>query len=161
VTGAELVCALPRAECVRRLKAAIDSEWTFFATAEAIGRVRDDAFHIRKRVWFRNAYRPVMRARMEDGGGGTVLHCRFGVSWPAIAWTVIWYGVLAAMTVAMIAGTHKGDVHGWEDLSFLFYLLVFGVGPVAIGRYLARGERQFLTAFVGAEIEARETASPV
>jgi hypothetical protein len=163
VTSVTLESALSRTACVERLNAAADQPWSFSKTHEARGRAKADSLWLMKNIDYRNSWQTVLRARLEDQGGGTRIECRFGINRFVLALTVLWFGfaLLFALTAlaTWIEGAHEHL--GWQiALGSIFFPLP-AAAIVAVGRWFARNDKRFLIDFICHEIDARVVDSPV
>ena len=159
----ELLSPLPLQECLERLKAAIDSPPALFGRWPVVGRVRGSALHARRRVRYANHFQTRLSAELEEQDGGTLIRCRFSIH-PAVAvFTALWFGAAILIggmiffgSLAVLADASDGAGSGtWFGLGIPVMLLAFGAGVVALGRYLARGERDVLLAFLRETLRAQ------
>src|SRR5262249_30190429 len=81
---------LPRDECVRRLREAVENELP--AHARVVGRVDDSSLRLRKRlIAARNSFQTCLTATIEDEGGSTRLFCRFGPHGFVVVFMLFWF----------------------------------------------------------------------
>ncbi len=160
----DLVSPLPLPECVRRLRAEVDSMWTFFGKRPLVGRVDDHWLRVARRIRYRNSFQTWMSARLSAEGGGTRLRCRFGMHPLVTVFMAAWFGfvlmlggpasvVVLVKLVAAPAPTAAGE---WLLALIPVWMLAIGSAMVGIGRWLARGERRYLIEFLRQSVEARE-----
>jgi len=165
----ELLSPLSLEECVRRLRDAIDGPWRLRGKRAVTGSVDEARFRGWKRVSYRNSFQTEVIATFVADRDQTRIHCRFGLSPFVVAFIAIWAcGVLwigGQIFVASIAAMLRGAT----DLNQQFMgivvppaLLAFLWGLVWLGRRLARDEREFLTQFLCATLQAcRVERSPI
>jgi hypothetical protein len=134
------------------------------ALAEArplIGRIRGSRLRARKRTfWYRNSFQTYLSAELVADGSETRIRCRFGMHPFVIAFSVVW--LCAATSLCGVALLHFGNSRqaspdAWPGIAVCLLLPAFGWGIVCFGRYLARGEKQFLTDFIRQTLNAMPT----
>lgn len=95
---------------------------------------------------------------MEAHAEGTVIRCTFGMHPFVIVFMAIWFtGVIVGCGVFTVAA-FQGAVGGGQPafgVAVPYIMLAFGLGLVWFGRYLARGEEQFLVSFLATAIDAQ------
>jgi hypothetical protein len=149
----QMTSPLSRDELVATLRGEIDSPWTFFGKKPVVGRVSNTRIWLVQRHNYRNSFQTVLAATLADDGGGTRLSCRTGMSAFVIVFMCVWFGLtmLIAIPITNIA------IQNHDAWSVLFNagFLAFGAGLVSLGRWLARGEREFLVSFLEDVVDAR------
>jgi hypothetical protein len=159
----ELISPLPQEECIARLRQAVGSEWSLSGGAPAIGRVGDASFRIRKRLpaAVHNSFQTRLRGTLSPAGTGTHLHCHLGMH-PLIGiFMPLWFCLVLAFAAGWIViGVERGatGMQFWAGLIIPVFMLVFGVGLIAFGRFLARNERPFLLDFLRQTVDAQPIA---
>jgi hypothetical protein len=154
--GVELVSPLAREDVVRRLQAAVDSEWTFAGRKEAVGQIGADAFRLRARIFYRNSFQTFLFGKLVAEGRRTRLVARSGMHPLAALFMTLWLAAVGAFAVVgLSAAVEPADAAA--GLLFLVPLAMFGFGIalVGIGRWIARDERRRLIAFLERTVEAR------
>jgi hypothetical protein len=158
----ELVSPFARDELVRRLQAAVDSEWTFSGRKEAVGRVAADALRLRARIFYRNSFQTFLFAKLIADGRRTRVVARTGMHPLAAVFMTLWLAAVGAFAfVGLSAAMQPADAAETGPL-FLAPLAMFGFGValVGIGRWIARNERQRLIDFLARTVEARPLGRP-
>jgi hypothetical protein len=160
----DLVTALPRAACARRLAETIGSVWTpsLLSSVAAVGQVDGDTFWIRKRLPYYNTFQPTLYGRLSDGAGGTRIHGEFKTL-PLVpiligAAAVILFAVGSSVAMIAARGVRLADIPLAALIAPAIALPLFaalGVGIVLVGRRLADNEKQFLVDFLKRTLEAR------
>lgn len=166
---------LSPAECAARLLAAIDPEpsvlgsWSNTSLSRpVIGSVRGSVLRLRKRTdLYRNSFQTHLSAELRPVGEGTLVVGHAGMHPFVRVFMALWFtflALIAGVMVLMLTLGHAADAPpaknegGWWMLLILPGLLVFGVGLVKFGRYLARTEGNFLEEFLARTLDA-ETAA--
>jgi hypothetical protein len=145
MSAVTLVSPLARAECVRRLRAALPGE--------PQGRVRDDGAVLRAQINYRNSFQLLLRLAMKDNAqGGTDLVCDFGMSRIVVAFMAAWF----AFNILLGA---FGFVSGfsWSALGQILLLPLIGIAGIALGRYIGRHEKDELIDYLIFTLDARRT----
>lgn len=151
-----LVSPLPLEECCRRLQAAMDSPWVLFGSRPVIGSIAKGRLQASKRIQGRNSFQTRLTAELTAEGDRTLIRCQFGMHPFVRAFMALWLGG-AVVTGLGWAGvslvtllTTSSDAHAgtWFGLLAPIGPLMFGWGLLWLGRYMARSERDVLTAFV-------------
>jgi hypothetical protein len=150
----ELRTLLSLEECLARLGDAIDSPSFFGASRSVVGRAGSASRRISKRLRYgSNAFQSHLTARLQPAPGETILVGKVGLHPIVITVMSLWFGGLILMSGALIAA----DVNSPAWLSPLL-MVALGMGVVAFGRYLARGDSQFLLDFLCQTLDARDVA---
>jgi hypothetical protein len=149
--------SLPLSECVTLLKEDVCPWWKPFGNQAVVGRVGSETFSIRMRNGYRNSFRQVLRGRMIDApGGGTQIDCSVGMSRWVMIFMCMWFGGLILIGGTLVTTT----ADGLRTLPVLLGMFAFGVALVALGRFLARNEKDDLVQFVCFTLVAREMPFP-
>ena len=158
----DLLSPLPRAECAKRLHRHISSEWSLLTDSGVVGSIDGDNFRIAKKIYYRNSFQQYLYAQLSDAGGGTRVHGEtreMNLKW--IIYIACGVAALALLGVLIVMLQHRAQLH---DVPLVLLigpalvvplLAVIGVGAVALGRYLARSEQQYLVDFLKSTLEAR------
>ena len=160
----DLVSALPRGECVRRLRENVGSYWGIGSGHRVIGEVAGDAIRLRKRIYYRNSFQPTLRGRLSDTpDGGTRVACEFAElpMLPILIAVGVIIVLIAGMTVSLVAksGVQLHDVPLAAIIApsaSLPFFVALGFGTVYIGRRVARDEPRFLVDFLRNTLEAKD-----
>jgi hypothetical protein len=153
VTAIELVSPLPADECAVRLREATDRagllSWS--GNKPVVGRVSGRFVRLHKRILYRNPFQTYLAGSLESDGTGTVFRGNAGMDLNVTAFMVVWFalavligGIIFVATIMELA-VGKGELVG---LIAGPLMVTLGAGGVWFGRYWARGEEQFLVAFV-------------
>lgn len=157
-TPVEVVSKFDRADVLRRLQGAVDSEWKFGGGKGVVGKVDEHGFRLRTRIAYRNSFQTVMFGTMKAEGRGTRIAARTGMHPFAAVFMTVWLSVVGlAATTAVV---HSIEATPGEPAQALFLLVPvgmfgFGIALVGIGRWIARGERARLIEFLERTLEAK------
>jgi hypothetical protein len=124
--------------------------------------------HARKRLWYRNSFQTRLSADLKGEGGQTRIYCRISMHPLVAAFMAVWLtfvvligGVVVIESMVALASEAQTPKEVWLGVGVPPLLLAFGFGLLRFGRYLARGERQFLIDFVGQTVGARDVRSEI
>ncbi len=154
VNTIELLSPLSPDECEARLREVTDREGPrgWFGSHPVISRISLRSVQLRKRVGFHNSFQTYLVCSLEGGTGGTRLRGEIGPHPLLPVFLSVWCGLVGLVGVGtVIAGVRALFVGGGPPLRAAvipFALLAFVFGLVRFGRWLARGEDQFLITFV-------------
>lgn len=157
-TPVALVSKLDRAEVLRRLQGAVDSEWTFGGGKGVVGRVGDGGFRLRMRIGYRNSFQTYMFGAMQAEGRGTRIVARTGMHPAAAVFMTLWISVVglgAAIGVAGLIQAQPGEAVQGLIILVPVGLFAFGIALVGIGRWIARNERARLVEFLERTVDAK------
>jgi hypothetical protein len=152
---------LDRAEVLRRLTAAVDSEWTFGGGKGVVGRVDEHGFRMRMRIGYRNSFQTFMFGTTTAEGRGTRIVARTGMHPFAAVFMTVWLSVVAlAATIGVSAaiGAEAGDPVQALLLLVPLGMFGFGIALVGIGRWIARNERARLIEFLERTVDGKRAA---
>ncbi len=152
---AALTSPLTPGECQRRLREVIDGRGTLFGNRPVIGSVGDGRASLRRRTWYRNSFQTVLAVNLEADGSHTLLKCRSGMSPYVVGFMGVWFAIV--VLIGAVAGTAGVAVQGtpWIMAAAPLFMFAFGAAMVVFGRYLARGEHDFLMDFLLKTTDAR------
>ena len=160
--------ALSPEECLERLRG---RSYTFADLARfrfsppkegtVFAKVRGSRFRLFAQGpgYLQNSFMPFFYGRLEQAAAGTRIHGHFGVHPFIRVFLAVWFGMLTAGTVVVLVITLAGKLNpGGPHLLPIammvgFYLFMFGL--IRFGRYLGRGQRASLDAFIRDVLEAR------
>jgi len=157
----ELQSPLPLDECGRRLREAIEGDGDRFEHPPVIGHVHPPRFRIRKRLppRSRNSFQTDLSGSLVETGASTRLACRTAPHPFVVVFMAIWFLMLLDFAISWFT-TGLDGIGGRTVLPFETMIpvamAVFGVGLVAFGRRMARGEKAYLVDFLCRATEARE-----
>lgn len=158
-----IVSPLTPGECAERLAAAIDYEGVVSATGlygskPVAGRVAGHRVRLRKRIGYRNSFQTFLVGTLDPEGGGTVFRGTLGMHPLVRGFMAVWFGGVAvgcaAAAVAAVAAWAGGGAFP-AGVAVPPLMAAFGLALVRLGRYLARGEAEFLADFLTAALVPR------
>ncbi|HEX4303786.1 MAG TPA: hypothetical protein VHZ78_13400 [Rhizomicrobium sp.] len=162
----DLVTKLPRAECERRLRQTVASEWSLVTDSGVVGKIEADSFRIHKKIYYRNSFQQHLYGRLLDTpDGGTRISC--DVREMNFKPILILAGAIALLSViGALWGilSHRAQLHDVPLVALIAPVgvvpLLIGIGALAvtIGRAAARNERQYLLDFLGRTLSASASA---
>jgi hypothetical protein len=149
---------LDRAEVLRRLQAAVDSEWTFGGAKAVVGRVDEYGFRMRLRIGYRNSFQTFMTGTMKAEGRGTRIEVRTGMHPFAAVFMTVWLSVVALAATIGVAGA-IGAQPGAPVQALLLLVPLgmfgFGIALAGMGRWIARNERARLIEFLERTVDGK------
>jgi hypothetical protein len=176
----ELISSLSPDECVRRLKAAVDSPgWSLSVNGipvlsrepktPVVGSVGEAKFRICGAAISRNGFQEWLFGRFSKEGDGTRLQCQYKLHPFGIIFMAFWFGAVLIFgsaplrsgkepTLVLDFWVHREYHGGWAYLG-LPLMLVGGIATVALCRWYARDEIQFLKDFLRATLVAHEISA--
>lgn len=131
-----------RTECVKRFRAAAGTAWRLNGQEPVVGSTRLGTLYARKRVDYRNSFQTVLTARLRPNGTGTHVSVSTGMSGMVRAFMTVWFGFFIVLGLGMAFSAEPGSA------IYPGGFIAFGIGLVSAGRWVARGEAEFLTAFL-------------
>ncbi len=146
----ELVSPLSLTECRRLLRSEMDGPFAFRGKRPLIGWSWGTNWSVLKRIRGRNSFQTMLWATMTERNGQTHIYCRLHVSPFVVLFMAIWFGIFAH-------GLYFAPPHPVSSRVLLMAMILFGIGLVSLGLYLARGERQFLIDFLCETLKAKAT----
>jgi hypothetical protein len=153
----EMVSPLDPDECAARLTEAIDhgdARWVP-GSKPVIGSVTGRAVWLRRRIGYRNGFQTILVGTLEEHAAGTRFRGRTGPPRRNRVGLTIWFGGLTLLSVwtCILFLTRGGN-----PLGLLMAPLMLALGGVIVwlGRWLARDEGAFLSAFAADVLKARE-----
>jgi hypothetical protein len=154
----ELSTSMPLEECAQRLRAALASELVR-------GRLDGTRLVVTRPISYRNSFQTRLVADLIRQNGHTRIRCKFGMHPFVKVFMVVWLLILFRVgggDALMSLFRFSGRVPSAEDLIgglFPGMMMIFGLGVLAVGRFIARGEKDFLIAFLRDTIKAEPTSS--
>ncbi len=109
-----------------------------------VGEAQVDRVRIAKNHGADKALRPVFTADLEPYGSGTRLDCRIGLPIPTLAFLTVVVLVCVLAGTCLGVGSFVGERFSASMLLIGAFFLVHPVVLIGYGRYLARGEKEFL-----------------
>jgi len=154
---------------VSRLSEAIDAERmgvlyfeTWRGSKSVLGEVSESSLHLRKRIRYKNSFQTFLTATMKPTADGTCIEGKFAMNlivrtamfiWFAFVITFMWSFVRAMGQLLVNSGGHN-EVD-WMSIVVPPGMLAAGLTVVAVGRYFARNEAQFLKDFLIQTLDAQ------
>jgi hypothetical protein len=162
----ELFSPLPPAECVRRIEAVMDRDFTLAVLSgnrPVIGRITEDFLRLRKRTEKGNTAYKRIRAKLSPQGGGTLISGELGETRYARTFARLWpylvvvFGIVQTVNLNRNSYRTIADYHHslWITAAVHFVFLFFGLGIIRLMRHMTRDEARFLTDFLMQTIDAR------
>jgi hypothetical protein len=145
-------------ECAARLGSAIDGYLSLFGGKAVIGHANARGASLRKRIWYNNSCRSVLDAKFRRDGATTIVDCRTGMSRFTVGFMIVWCGIVALLggsIVILALNSPNGEAGGMA--LFPIGMIAFAAVIVGFGRWLARGEDEFLNAFLRRKLDAART----
>src|ERR1700761_1768557 len=140
----DLHSPLPPEECLENLKRAVDSIWNVFGSKPVTGRIRGNTFTGSKRIYYRNSFNTLVRARIVPETGGSRITLRFGMHRFALAFMVFWFAgaIGGTITATSVLSLVEGNAQpgAWFSAFIPVVMITFGVALVTFSRWLARHE---------------------
>ena len=161
----DLVTKIPRTECERRLHQAVASEWSLVSASGVVGSVGADAIRLHKRIYYRNSFQQYLHGKLSDcADGGTRIHCEFR-ELPLLPFVILAgvIALIAAGATLFMAVSHSAQLQAvplaamLAPLAVIPLLAIVGSLAVFIGRWAARGDRQFLLDFLRRTLDASDS----
>lgn len=142
---------LSPAACAEALSADIDGMLTLFGDKPAFGKVGPHGGRLRKRIRYRNDFQTVLYFSIDGSGGGSLITARSGLPIFATIFLTFWFGMISLIGLAALSAEGGGPGAAF----FALPMLGLGVGLLAFCRWLARGEHDFLLAFIAERVDGR------
>ncbi len=149
-----LTTRLGSAECVDRLRSAIDGEFAFSGSKSVMGRVRSQAATLRKRARYRNPFQVVVSVVIYPQGEITSLACRARVSWFTRIFVGAWGGAVFLISAGVVGLLLTGVARPTPGTPLLVALLppsavlAFGLFLPLISHHYLGKDTQFLADFL-------------
>ena len=161
---AELVAPMPRNECVKRLREKLDSSVIILGERAVIGRVSEFSLTARKRIRYRNSFQTLLFVRLLEDSGRTRMLCRFHIRSLVRVFSLAWIAVTGVLggammlmsSIILIVNPQNAPKGTWAGALLPPIIVVFFLAMVRFGRYLARGERDFLIGFLRRTVGAQD-----
>ena len=162
----ELRSSLSVADCVARLREAIDPPSKLFGSRPVVGRVDSGGFRLHKCIHYRSSFQTHAMARFREDEAGTHVSCRFGVHPVGLVFFATWMSivlVVGARGLAIVLGSaYSTRPEGAAPLAVPLAgavlplgMPIFGATLFGFGRWLAREDENFLTDFLCARLGAK------
>ncbi len=168
VTSKTYITALSTDECLQRLKehscSFVETLRFAFARPEkgtVFATIRGGKFRLFAQgpKYVSNSFAPFFYGRLESTPAGTRIHGRFQMHRLVRVFMTIWFAGVGSGTVAVIAGVLSGgmqsDLPPYVAVGTCLLMLLFGVGLVRFGQWIARGQLRSLQDFIQNTLEAQ------
>jgi hypothetical protein len=151
----ELVSPLSHEESEARLRAATDRDGLLscFGSRPVVGKVSGGSVRLRKRIGYTNSFQTFLVGSLEVRDDVTMFRGRAGMHPLVIGIMAVYFGLLTFIGAPAFVAAEGGQGLPLGAITPLL-MLVFGVGLVWFGRWLARDEEAYLVAFVTRAIAA-------
>ena len=161
------ITSLSIEECRQRLREHSYSSlhdffgFTFWARTErgtVFAKVSGDRFRLFAEgpECMRNSFAPFLYGSLESLPTGTRIHGRFHMHPSTRIFMAIWFGLLALITLVLIASSFLGDREVKQPLHVIFgsplIMAFFGTGLVVVGWWFGQGQRQIMRDFIQNEL---------
>jgi hypothetical protein len=157
--------ALSPESCVQRLQAETGSMWNPFSiwNHEVRGRVTEKGFRvIRVRRWGRNSMSTEASGAWAPDGNGTRIEVSFAIGQ---RWALgVWFAVMGLFCAAWMIDPpvpRAGDLPAGVLRLLPLITIALGLGGIAFGRWLARGDTPWLIDFLRRTLECEPDSSPI
>ena len=141
----------------------------FEPTKPVIGSINGSSLRLRKRIEYRNSFQTSLSAEMHREGTGTAIVGEFAMHPLVVGFMALWFtgvvffGILAGL--AKLASAQPGStLHASDDAGIVLFvppgMLIFGIGLVMFGRFLARQEARFITDFLVRTLAIESSPAP-
>ena len=151
------------ADCRTRLGSATDLggmalSWDAAAPGPVLGEFHGSMFRLHTKKYYSNSFTPFFYGKLAEVDGGTMLEGDFRLHPFIRLFLLFWFSFLIIFAASpIIVPAQHNPVSGLNR--HLFYtglaaLAILGIGFVQFGRWLARGEREVIHAFLKKTLEA-------
>jgi hypothetical protein len=156
-------------ECADRLREMVRADWgvgrvlAVFSEAPLLGEVSPTYIRVRKHNPYVNALQPQLTATLEAYGSGTRLDCRIGTPLPSLLLVSVLVAFVTLICSCLVLSSLMSLARGQEVTEPawpIFGIMGFMIAWYWYGRYLTRGEKEFLEQLLMEKMEARREKSP-
>jgi hypothetical protein len=160
-----LVSPHPPEACATRLSALTASRTSllglkaWLSDKPLLGEVSESEIRVEKHDHYRNAMKPVFTAILEPYGAGTRLDCRIGLGMPSLVLVplmVVAFLFVGTVSVLLLLSNLSDGKFDLDKAWGAMIGLVAPVAFIALSRYLARGQTDFLCESVRSTLDAQE-----
>jgi|GEM_PF-2369689 hypothetical protein len=154
---------LSLADCRTRLGSATDLggmalSWDAAAPGPVLGEFHGSVFRLHTKKYYSNSFTPFLYGKLTQVDGATMLEGEFRLHPFIRLFLLIWFSFLIIFAVSpIIVPAQHNPVSGLNRQLFysgLAVLAFLGIVFVQVGRWLARGEREVIHAFLKKTLEA-------
>jgi hypothetical protein len=152
-------------QCAERLRALVVNpvSWfglaTLFSEKPLVGEASASSLRLTKRTGHgNNALRPTFTATLEPSGSGTRLDCRIGLPMSSVVLLTLIAVSFSLASACVLVNSLVALADGEFALTTIWpaiFLLTLLASCIWHGRYLARGEKEFLERTVTEALDAR------
>ena len=154
-----LASKLSPEDCVNRVRATTGDMWAISGPCPVLAWIGNRSAVLRKRTFWINGFRTVLRVKFFNDGEGTLLRCRSGMSYASWGWLIGWFGFLflieGALVVAALTDRARLEITPAAALGIPALFAGIGGAFVVVGRWFAKDDREFLLDFLSRAVEAR------
>lgn len=145
-TPAEFKSAFGLQESVERLRAATKrSAFSALAQSAAVGPVKETKVRLQRVIpMFQNSFKPSFFGRFDVRPDGVYLSGRFSLLPLVKIFMTFWLGGTIVIGVVFGAGAQSQGASPWGMLG-CFGMTAFGIGLIALGKWLARNDADWLS----------------
>jgi hypothetical protein len=163
--GMKFKTRMPIAECRSRLASATDLRglalsWDAEGPGTVVGEFRGRAFRLHTKRYYDNAFAPFFYGTLIGLEDGTMLEGRFKMHPFIRLFTLFWFSILVVFAAGALMVPAQGHPAGGAGKGLFFAVLaglaVLGVVLVAMGRWLARAERDVILSFLKNTLETTD-----
>jgi hypothetical protein len=155
--------------CMDRLRAETGSIWNPLAawTSPVRGSVNERGFRIVRAIHYRNSMQSEATGTWTSEGSGTRIDVQFAMNRIGAIAMSVWLAFVGAFAILWAFVPHAASSHGgpaaalWLVEWIPYWMLLFGIGLVYFGRWLARGDNAFLIDFLRRTLECSPDAAPI
>jgi hypothetical protein len=164
----DLVSPLRLDECIRRLRAAVDTGFAIAGSKPVLGFVGDASIRLRRRSSYRHTSQCWLSGKFVEEGGQTRLHCTVGMHPFMRTLLEYWIGAMALAggyvflrCARLFFATHGALPDPWPAYLWLGLvgpplLVGFGAVLLAFGDQGFNSDPRFLVEFVAGTIDGKE-----
>ncbi len=154
-TPAEFTSAFGLQESVERLRAATKrTVFSALAQPEAVGPVKENKVRLQRVIpMFHNSFKPFFFGRFEARSDGVFLTGKFSLLPLVKIFMTFWLGATIVFGILCAVSAESRNAGAWGALA-CFGMTGFGVGLVALGKWLARNDSEWLSTVIRTALQA-------
>lgn len=155
--------------CLDRLRAGTGSIWNPLAawTSALRGSVNETGFRVVRAIHYRNSMQSEASGTWTNEGSGTRIEITFAMNRIGAVAMSIWLAFVGVFAIVWTLVPHASSSHTgrlaapWLVEWIPYWMLLFGIGLVYFGRWLARGDNAFLLEFLSRTFSCAPDAAPI
>jgi len=161
-TPAEFKSAFSLAESVERLRAATKrSSFSALAQSAAVGPVKETKVRLQRVIpMFQNSFKPFFFGHFEARPDGVYLTGKFSLLPFVKIFMTFWLGATVVIGIVIGAGAQSQGAEPWGMLG-CFGMTAFGIGLIALGKWLARNDADWLSSVIRTALQASNPSGAV